>query len=296
MSSLVDNFDMFYLGLAANIIKNGHSALDRTSVGSNKKVFGVTYKYEVGKENRMPFMFCRAFNPRIAFEELMWMLRGQTDAKILQDKGIRIWDGNTTREFLDKNGLHDVPTGFIGKGYGYQMRSFGGVDQLQKLFDGLKNNPNDRRHIINFWNVPELPEMALPPCHYDYQFVPVGNILNLRFTLRSSDVVFGLPYNMAFAAMWLSFFSKALKMTPGEIMYVGTDVHVYSNQFELVEKTTTQFNNLWKGLSLPEPKININKELSSLDDILALEYSDIEVIDLPKAKNPELDVKVEMAQ
>jgi thymidylate synthase len=291
----MSQYDSYLLRDVKDIVNNGTWSDDRTSVGRNKKQFGHTFRIpipEMHDQFEMPFQQSRAFAPRIAFEELMWMLRGETDSYILKDKGINIWDANTSREFLDKKGLYNVNEGDIGKGYGYQMRNFHGVDQLRSVYNSLRDNPTSRYHLINLWNPAELSEMALPPCHYAYTFCVTneGKTLNLHQSMRSSDVLYGRGYNVAFASMWLVFFAQALDMQVGEIFFTATDSHIYENQMDLANRMLNTYGKLG-SITFTPPLLKVNKELTCLNDVLDLEWSDIEISGFksgPKFLSPEM--------
>jgi thymidylate synthase len=172
-----------------------------------------------------------------------------------------------------------TPENNIGKAYGYQYRSFGGkTDQIAELFNGLKNNPTSRRHVVSIWNPNDKDEMALEPCFWGYTFVYINGVLHLDVQSRSSDVVFGLPYNLAFAYFWLLTFSTALGYKSGTINISMSNAHFYENQTPIVGKLTSV--DVANGLSkLTTPYCTINKEISSLEDVLSLEWSDISVND-----------------
>jgi thymidylate synthase len=285
--------DIEYIKNLKEIDNNGIWQNDRTSVGRSKQLFGVVTRFNT-KGEFAPFIQCRTFSPRISFEEWKWMMSGSTDANILQQKNIHIWDGNTTREFLDARGLFDVPVNHIGKAYGYQYRSFGGVsDQVKSVFKSLRDNPNSRRHVISIWNPNELSEMALEPCFHLYEFMYVNGVLNLYVHGRSSDYTFGMPYNLSFSYFWLASFSKALGYKMGEIMITTTNTHYYENQVELVEALISEdATEMINELSIPI--CSIKKEIKSLEDILSLEWHDIEISNW--VKGPTLtDKKIEMA-
>lgn len=262
------------------ILQDGTHKTDRTTVGGNIYKFGQSFHYDLSNVNPnqyyVGFMQHRTFAPRIAFEELMWMLRGQTDVQILQDKNIHIWDGNSSIEYLAKVGKSHITPNTIGKGYGYQMRNFNGVDQLVNVYNQLKTNPNKRTSRISLWNPADFDDTALEPCHHGYTFSTNGNnVLNLHQEMRSNDVMFGRPYNIAFASLWLTFFAIALDMEVGEVFFTGTDCHIYDNQIEVAKDTLKVYDSRPKEYT--RPYITINKELNSLEDILELEWSDIEV-------------------
>lgn len=269
------NFDTQYKNALVRTLGEGVDSGDRTGVGTIKvfdQNFHIDLRHE-GEGHVLPILQLRKVSPRIAFEELQWMMRGSFDVTELQDKNVHIWDGNSTREFLDARGLDDWPTHTIGKGYGYQMRDFGGVDQLTKVFDGLKSNPNGRRHLISFWNVGELPEMALEPCHLLYNFMVTGEYLNLKVIIRSNDSVLGNPTNCMFAGLWLTFFAMALGYKVGKLAVSTTDFHIYTNHVDAVDEMCM------RDVPSSVPKIRVNKKLKSLNDILSLEWDDIEVFD-----------------
>jgi thymidylate synthase len=282
--------DFDYMDILDHIFEDGVDQKDRTSVGSSRQIFGAHLRFNT-HDKFAPFIQCRTFAPRIAFEEWKWMMQGDTNAETLMEKNIHIWDGNSSREFLDSRGLQHVPTNHIGKAYGYQYRSFGGkVDQIQNVFNSLKYNPTGRRHVVEIWNPAELHEMALEPCFHLYEFMVSGDTLNLYAHGRSSDHVFGLPYNLGFSFFWLLTFSRALGYKTGEIMITATNSHIYANQVDLVDAMLNSFH--WQ--SLPIPKVTLTKEVSTLDDILNLEFTDFVIENF--TKGPTLtDKKIEMA-
>lgn len=291
MKRPVTTFDSIYQSTLQTIIDEGVEKQDRTSVGSNISHFAHSFTFNMNDGATdmvyVPFLQVRKFAPRIFFEELMWMLRGQTDVGILQEKKVNFWNGNSTKEFLESIGRPHIEENTIGKGYGYQMRNFNGIDQLKEVFEGLKNNPLGRRHVISFWNPADLNDMALEPCHYSYVFSVQGEYLNLAFTMRSSDFYLAGAANTSFAAMWLAMFAKALGLKAGKVAYFGVDVHLYSNAVSAAQKVIQRDIG---GIAVPS--IEITKELNSLDDILDMEWSDIVVNDFNPMDNPE---QVEMA-
>lgn len=258
---------------------------DRTGVGTIKS-FGTTihtpmFNWVDTELKILPALRLRKLGPRIAFEELMWMLRGQTDVQILRDKNIHIWDGNSNRDFLDRRGLTHLPEWDIGKAYGYQMRNFNGVDQLTEVYNSLRDDPMGRRHLISFWNPGDLDEMALPSCHYSYNFVVSNNgnglTLNLLFNMRSADSILGVPNNMMFAGFWLHMFAQALGYSVGALKVCCADFHIYMNHVE----ATRVLLHRWQTnkLRIGDPvTFRFNKDLNSLDDILGMEWSDIEMV------------------
>jgi thymidylate synthase len=274
-----------YNNLIRDILDNGIDKPDRTGIGS-RSVFGRMLRWDLA--DSFPLQTTRRVPLRIAFEETMFFLRGETNTKLLEDKNINIWKGNTSREFLDSRGLAHLPEGSIGAGYSHQWRNFGGdigvsngVDQIKLLLDGLKNDPGSRRHIVTGWNPQQLSETPLPPCHITNMYSVIDKTLNSSFVMRSNDVPFGLPFNIASYALLNHIFAKYLGMAPGELVYFGWDVHIYQNQMDMVREILER-----KPRSLPT--LNINKDLNTLSDILALQWEDIELLNYdpyPDVKN-----------
>lgn len=290
-----------YIDLLKDVMINGQDKPDRTGVGS-RAVHGRMLRWDLSQG--FPIITTRKVSLRIAFEETMFFLRGHTNTKLLEEKNINIWKGNTTRDFLDKRGLAHLPEGDMGKGYGYQWRHWetcsNGVitsedrtlyekkttDQVADLLNGLKSDPYGRRHIVTAWNPGVLDEMALPPCHLMHMYSVTGEFttesgrLNNCFIMRSNDVPFGLPYNIMSYGLLNHIFSKHLGLEPGDLVYMGWDVHIYQNQFDLVNEQLLRDPK-------PLPTLKINKDLATMDDIMALEWEDIELV----GYNPHPDIK-----
>lgn len=271
-----------YLDLLADIMKNGVDKEDRTGIGS-RSVFGRMLRWDLSKG--FPITTTRKIPLRFAFEENMFFLRGDTDTKILEEKKINIWKGNTSREFLDKQGLDHLPEGSIGTGYSHQWRNFNGilgqsngVDQISNLLSGIKNDPLGRRHIVTGWNPSQLSGTPLPPCHLlqmhsvepSAEFITDSGKLHTCFVMRSNDVPFGLPFNIMGYALINHIFAKHLGLVPGDLVYMGWDVHIYQNQMgmvkEMLERTPRTL-----------PTLTIKKQLPTLDDILTLQWDDIQL-------------------
>lgn len=280
-----------YIDLCEDILENGVDKPDRTGVGS-KAVFGRMLRWDLAQG--FPIITSRQVSLRIAFEETMFFLRGETNTKLLEEKKINIWKGNTSREFLDARGLEHLPVGDMGKGYGYQWRKWEGgqidgqimhTDQISDLLKGIKQDPTGRRHVVTGWNPGQLSQMALPPCHMLHMYSVEGELtvedgkLHTGFVMRSNDVVFGLPYNIMSYALLNHIFAKHLGLTPGDLVYFGWDVHIYQNQIVMAKELVTRAP---KSL----PVINIKKDLPTLGDILNLQWEDIELI----GYNPHPDI------
>jgi len=281
-----------YLELLQDIIDNGFDKDDRTGVGS-RSVWGRILHWNLA--DGFPVITTRRVAFRISFEETMFMLRGGRQTKELEEKNIHIWTGNTSRDFLDARGLGWLEEGDMGYGYGHQWRNFGGwdiadspedwhytgIDQLTQMVEQIKSDPFSRRHIITAWHPQQVDKSALPPCHIlqQYQVTPDGR-LNSNFMMRSNDVPFGLPYNIMNYALINTLLAKLLGYEPGILTYTGNDVHIYKNQFDMVnEQLTREVRSL--------PTLKINKDLNTLDDLLSLEYSDVELI----GYDPHPDIK-----
>jgi len=292
----MSKFEKQFLGVMEDILVHGHDRPDRTGVGS-RATWGCNIEIDLAEG--FPIITTRKTTARIAFEETWFFLRGEVDTKKLEDKKINIWKGNTTREFLDSRGLHHLPEGHLGKGYGFQWRNFGGgyhvtgpkptyeakqwdvaeydydysrhdgkgFDQVVATLEGLKKDVNGRRHIISGWNPAQLHEMALPPCHLYQQYQILDGKLNSQFLMRSWDFLYGAPFNIMGYAMLNHAFAKYLNLEPGKLLAMGTDVHLYDNQLEIAAVQVERD-------PFPLPKLTITKELDTIDDIFALEFTD----------------------
>jgi len=265
-----------YIDLLQDVLHNGVDTTDRTGVGT-KSVFGRMLKLNL--QDGFPIITTRRVSLRIAFEETIFFLRGMTDTKGLERKNINIWKGNSSREFLDKLGHSDWPEGEIGLGsYGSLWRHFpsgdgmGYIDQVKALLDGLKNNPTSRRHIISAWHPDwSISQSALPECHILQQYNIQGNNLNSIVYIRSQDLPYGCPYNMMGYGLLLHIYAKYLNLIPNELILMLGDTHIYNNQIPFVTKQV---------LRTPKqlPKLAIYKELNTFEDIISLEFWDMELI------------------
>lgn len=228
---------------------------DRTAVGTSS-VFVRTLKFTLF-EGRIPLLTVKKVNFRHIVGELLWMLNANPDVKLLRNKDIHIWDGNTTREFLDKNHLQDLETDSIGLLYGVQMRAFGapylgkkshigyGIDQLSNVIKQIRDDPYSRRHIVSYYN-PSIKLQCLYPCHLFFQLyvtdLPPTNEkkkrrgLSLSFLMRSTDVFLGLPYNQVFYSLLTCMIAHLCDMEPYEVIIIMNDCHLYSNHHEAADK------------------------------------------------------------
>lgn len=273
-----------YLALLDNILQNGSERKDRTGVGT-KGIFGTQLRFSL-ENNKVPMLTTKKMFSKGVIEELLFFLRGDTDTNKLEAKGVNIWKGNTTREFLDKRGLTYLSDGYMGKGYGFQWRNFGGyidqvdtgdcnyhlinikgVDQLTQVINTLKTNPTDRRIIMSAWNPQQLPEMALPPCHMMVQFYVDNGKLSAQFYMRSIDTFLGLPFNILSYAVLTRIVAQTVGLEAKELVFVGGDTHIYLNHLPQVTEQISRE-------PYPFPTMKINKKLETVEDIESLELRD----------------------
>lgn len=283
---ITNNEENEYLFMLQNILDYGSKREDRTGTGTYSK-FGTTLSFSL-KNNTIPMLTTKKMFARGVIEELLFFLRGESDTKKLEEKGVNIWKGNTTREFLDKTGLQHLPEGHMGKMYGHQWRNFGGhdeiadyqsgayestptgIDQIQNVLDLLKNDPNSRRIVVNAWNAKDLNKMCLAPCHPMFQFYVTDNKLSCLFYMRSADAFLGLPFNLLSYAILTHIIAHTVGMEAKELIFMGGDTHIYSNH---VEQVRTQI----ARESYPFPTMLIHKELHNIKDIESLQFSDFEI-------------------
>ncbi len=238
-----------YLSLLQHIMENGVLKNDRTGTGT-KSVFGYQMRFDLSEG--FPVLTTKKLHLRSIIHELLWFIKGDTNIKYLNDNGVTIWD-----EWADSNGD-------LGPVYGGQWRSWRGadgksVDQLSALIDGIKKNPDSRRHIISAWNVGELDKMALPPCHAMVQFYVANGKLSCQLYQRSADVFLGVPFNIASYALFTMMVAQVCNLTPGEFIHTFGDAHIYTNHFEQV---AMQLSREPRAL----PQMVINKDVKSIFD------------------------------
>ncbi|KAK4742295.1 hypothetical protein SAY87_000296 [Trapa incisa] len=238
--------EYLYLSLVENILLNGTVKDDRTGTGTISK-FGCQMRFNLRRT--FPLLTTKKVFWRGVVEELLWFISGSTNAKILQDKGIHIWDGNASREYLDSIGLKEREEGDLGPVYGFQWRHFGarytdmhtdytgqGFDQLLDVINKIKNNPDDRRIILSAWNPSDLKLMALPPCHMFAQFYVANGELSCQMYQRSADMGLGVPFNIASYALLTRMIAHICDLNAGDFVHVIGDAHVYRNHIRPLEE------------------------------------------------------------
>jgi thymidylate synthase len=292
----LNNFEKQYLNISQDILENGVNKGNRTSIYA-KSTFSQFIKHDL--QDGFPLLTTKKMFLRGITEELLWFLRGETNSNKLSMKGVKIWEANTTREFLDAQGLTYLPEGEIGCAYSHQWRKFGGehplipptqgcegFDQVADVLNKLKENPLDRRIIINGWCANQLQYMALPPCHILYVFYhnPDKNSLSCHLTMRSSDHFLGLPFNIASTALMTHIFAKAVGMNVGEVAFTMVDSHLYSNSFDAAKEQISRVPYL-------PPTLEIKKDINSVECIEKLQWEDFYL----KNYNCHPSLKVDMA-
>ena len=281
--------ELKYLNALRNILYEGEVRQTRNAETLSK--FGEVLEFDL--QEGFPLLTSKKMYWRGIVEELLWFLKSDTDAKRLAEKKVRIWDGNSTREYLDSRGLTEYKEGWCGPIYGYQWRHFNaeykgpdhdytgeGVDQLKVCIDLIKNDPTSRRIYMSAWNPCQLDEMCLPPCHISYQFyVENANSdlnkrkLSCQMYQRSGDMFLGVPFNIASTALLTSMIADHCGISVGKIRLVIGDAHIYKSHIEQVK---TQLDRLPTQL----PTIKILKKVEDLGDLTS---DDIELIDYKSA-------------
>jgi thymidylate synthase len=243
-----------YLELCKHVMENGTQKGDRTGTGTIS-TFGYQTRFNLAEG--FPLLTTKKLHLKSIIYELLWFLKGDTNVRYLQENGVRIWN-----EWADENGE-------LGPVYGHQWRSWTGadgktVDQISELIDQIKNNPNSRRLIVNAWNVAEIDDMALAPCHCLFQFYVVNGKLSCQLYQRSADLFLGVPFNIASYALLTMMIAQVCDLEPGEFVHTFGDVHIYQNHLEQVELQRSR-----EPRSLPKMQINPN-----VKDIFSFEFED----------------------
>lgn len=238
-----------YLRLLQHILNEGVNKSDRTGTGT-KSCFG--YQMRFNLQEGFPLVTTKKLHIKSIVHELLWFIKGETNIKYLTDNGVSIWN-----EWADENGE-------LGPVYGKQWRSWEGAngkvyDQLADIINQIKTNPDSRRIIISAWNVADLPEMALMPCHTMFQFYVAEGKLSCQLYQRSADVFLGVPFNIASYALFTMMIAQVCNLRPGEFIHTFGDVHLYNNHFEQAQ---LQLNRK----PFPLPSMRINPEIKNITD------------------------------
>lgn len=268
-----------YLELMMHVKNQGSMKLDRTRVGTMSQ-FGKRLKFSL-LNHRLPLMTTKRVFVRGVLEELMWFLRGSTDSTELSDRNVHIWDRNGSKEKLTALGFRHRNAGDLGPVYGFQWRHWGatyedkdtrhrgGVDQINRVVEQLITNPDSRRHVVSAWNVSDLDQMALPPCHMFFQFyVRDGKFLSCQMTQRSADMFLGVPFNIASYAILTHIVAKLTNLVAEELTITFGDTHVYTNHMDAVLEQCARKPNRF-------PTVRVGN-IQSIDD---LTVSDVQVED-----------------
>ena len=247
-----------YLHLLQHILQNGTDKSDRTGTGT-RSVFGYQMRFDLAEG--FPLVTTKKLHLKSIIYELLWFLNGDTNIQYLKENGVRIWD-----EWADENGD-------LGPVYGKQWRSWQGkdgkvVDQISELVQQIKTNPDSRRLIVSAWNVADLPEMKLMPCHCLFQFYVANGKLSCQLYQRSADVFLGVPFNIASYALLTLMIAQVCDLEPGEFIHSFGDVHLYNNHFDQAELQLTR-----TPFALPQMKIN-----AEVKNIFDFTFEDFELL------------------
>jgi thymidylate synthase len=247
-----------YLDLLRHVMETGSDRGDRTGTGT-RSVFGYQMRYDLS--DGFPVTTTKKLHLRSIIHELLWFLKGETNIRYLKENGVSIWD-----EWADENGD-------LGPVYGAQWRSWptpdgGHIDQIARLIEGIKTNPNSRRHIVSAWNPAEVDNMALPPCHCLFQFYVSDRKLSCQLYQRSGDIFLGIPFNIASYALLTMMVAQVTGLAVGDFVHTLGDAHIYKNHFE---QATLQLSRTPKAL----PTMRINP---AVKDIFSFKYEDFELV------------------
>lgn len=260
-----------YHDLLRHILDTGVDKSDRTGTGT-LSCFGYQMRFDLAEG--FPVLTTKKLHLRSIIHELLWFLKGETNIAYLKENGVRIWD-----EWADEDGE-------LGPVYGYQWRSWpapngGSVDQIARLVDGIKRNPDSRRHIVSAWNPALIDEMALPPCHCLFQFYVADGKLSCQLYQRSADTFLGVPFNIASYALLTFMIAQVCGLAPGEFVHTFGDVHLYKNH---LDQARLQLERTPRPL--PEMKIN-----PAVKDIFAFRFEDFELVNY----DPHPHIKAEVS-
>jgi len=270
---MIQYHDTEYLMLVKDILLNGIKKENRTGMDTIS-VFSRQLRFNLN-DGSIPLLTTKKMHTRSIIHELLWYLMGESNINYLKENGVRIWN-----EWADENGD-------LGPVYGYQWRKWPKVhpdkinwegkhptakiteiDQIGNVINMLRTNPNDRRMIVNAWNVSQIDEMALPPCHYAFQFYVADNKLSCMLNQRSCDVPLGVPFNIVQYSILTRMIAQVTGFETGEFIWNGGDVHIYMNQQEAMEEQITR-------MPYPSPKLILNPDIKEINDF---KYEDFEIV------------------
>jgi thymidylate synthase len=248
-----------YEDLLRDVIANGTPKSDRTGTGT-RSVFGRQLRFDLSEG--FPLITTKRVHLKSIVYELLWFLRGDSNVRWLQERGVTIWN-----EWADA-------AGELGPVYGVQWRSWptpdgGHIDQITELMQNLRSNPDSRRHIVSAWNVADIPQMALAPCHAFFQFYVADGKLSCQLYQRSADLFLGVPFNIASYALLTQMVAHQLGLAPGDFIWTGGDCHIYDNHLEQVELQLSR-------QPYPSPRLEFGRKP---DTIFDYEFDDIQIVD-----------------
>ena len=243
-----------YLDLMSHVLEHGDRKTDRTGTGT-LSVFGWQMRFRL--QDGFPLLTTKKLHTRSIIHELLWFLKGETNIAYLKDHKVSIWD-----EWADENGD-------LGPVYGKQWRHWQtadgrGVDQITRLIEGIKRNPDSRRHLVTAWNPGEVENMALPPCHALFQFYVANGRLSCQLYQRSADIFLGVPFNIASYALLTHMVAQACELEPGDFIWTGGDCHLYLNHLEQAREQLSR-----EPRPLPQLRIN-----PAVKDVFAFRFED----------------------
>lgn len=247
-----------YLDLLSHVMETGTDRMDRTGTGT-RGVFGHQMRFDLA--DGFPMVTTKKLHRKSIVHELLWFIAGDTNIKYLQDNGVKIWDA-----WADEDGD-------LGPVYGKQWRRWEGpdgkvIDQLKQVIEGIKTNPNSRRHIISAWNPADVEDMALPPCHCLFQFFVADGKLSCQLYQRSADIFLGVPFNIASYALLTHMVAQVCDLEVGDFVHTFGDAHIYHNHFDQVREQLTR-----EPMALPT--LELNPDVTDIEDFT---YADVKLV------------------
>jgi thymidylate synthase len=259
--------ELNYLNLLKQILETGSKREDRTGVGT-LSLFATKLDFDLS-DGTIPLLTTKRMFTKGIIEELIFFINGKRQTKELEAKGVNIWKGNTSREFLDKRGLNHYEEGDMGPMYGVLWRDFSGIDQLKNCYNLIKTDPTSRRIMVTAYNPALSDQSCLDPCHTFYQFYVNDGKLNLQWYQRSVDVFLGLPYNLTSYALLTHMMAKATGLETGKLTFIGGDTHGYLSHLDQMKEQITRE-------PYEFPKLAIKKNIKNIEDMEKLSHEDFE--------------------